>query len=94
MLAERVQNWVKPWIEQGLLQGREEGRQEGRQEGRLEGRQEGEALLLRRQLRRRFGDLPEWVEARLSDADEAQLGHWADRILDAPTLDAVFAEPV
>ncbi|TCO80508.1 hypothetical protein EV699_114155 [Plasticicumulans lactativorans] len=77
MLAERVQIWVKPWIEQGLLQGR----------------REGASLLLCTLLRRRFGDLPEWADARLNAADEAQLGHWADRVLDAPTLDAVFAAP-
>lgn len=75
MLAERVRIWAKPSVEQGLLQGR----------------REGASLLLCRLLHRRFGDLPEWVEARLNAADEVQLGHWADRILDAPTLDAVFA---
>lgn len=68
----------------------EEGRQEGRHEGRYEGRHEGEQILLQRMLTRRFGKMPEWAEARLQQASPEQLEQWADRLLDAPTLDAVF----
>lgn len=57
---------------------------------REEGRREGEALLLRRQLRQRFGELPEWVWPRLQRADSAQLEQWSERILSADNLEALF----
>jgi predicted transposase YdaD len=65
----------------------------GIEKGRQEGRQEGEAAVLKRQLTRRFGPLPEWVEPRLTQAGRAELEHWADRVLDAPTLTDVFTPP-
>ena len=61
-----------------------------RAEGRQEGRQEEAARLLRRQLTRRFGPLPAWVEAKLAQATTDTLELWADRILDAASLDEVF----
>ena len=62
----------------------------GREEGRKEGRKEGEAVLLRRQLLRRFGAVPAWAETRLQGATTEQLEAWGERILDATTLDEVF----
>jgi hypothetical protein len=78
MLAERV----KEWEAELLLQ--------GRQEGRREGRQEGELALLRRQLRKRFGELPPSVSARLEGAQAAQIESWGERLLDARRLSDVF----
>lgn len=78
-------------MEQGLEQGRQKGRQEGRLEGRLEGRQQGEAAVLLRQLRRRFGQLPDAVMTRIAHADLKLLETWSDRILEARSLDDVFA---
>ena len=63
-----------------------------RREGEAEGRREGEAEVLLRQLRLRFGALPEEVMARINAADAETLLHWSERILSASTLDAVFAE--
>ena len=54
--------------------------------------QQGEALLLRRQLNRRFGPLPEWAARRLTDAGPAQLERWGERVLEAATLEAVLAD--
>ncbi len=59
---------------------------------RAEGRREGEAEILLRQLRLRFGVLPEDVTARINTADAETLLRWSERILSASTLDAVFAE--
>ena len=56
------------------------------------GVREGEALLLLRQLTHRFGELPAEVEARVRAADDATLQRWGVRLLDANTLDAVFAD--
>ena len=71
---------------------RAEGEAEGRREGEAEGRREGEAEVLLRQLRVRFGVLPEDVTARLNTADAETLLRWSERVLSASTLDAVFAE--
>lgn len=59
-------------------------------EGRAEGRTEGQAHALTRLLARRFGPLPDTVRARVEAADPDTLDDWLDRVLDAPTLDAVF----
>ncbi|WPL24597.1 PD-(D/E)XK nuclease family transposase [Thiorhodovibrio frisius] len=55
-----------------------------------EGEHKGQAAMLRRQLTKRFGPLDESTQARLQHATQEQLEHWSDRILDAPTLSAVF----
>lgn len=59
---------------------------------RAEGRREGEAEVLLRLLRLRFGALPEDVTAHITSADAETLLRWSERILNASTLDAVFAE--
>ena len=66
--------------------------QRGRIEGKLEGRLEGEATLLTRQLVKRFGSLSDETRARLAQATVGQLELWADRVLDASSLAAVFDE--
>jgi hypothetical protein len=45
---------------------------------------------LRRQLHKRFGELPEEIELRLNNATLAQLEVWADRVLDARTVEEIF----
>ena len=94
MLAETVVEWTEQWKQEGLSQGRKEGLSEGRSEGLSQGlsqgRLEGEVTVLARQLARRFGPLDEQTNARLKSATLAQLETWADRILDAKTLQAVF----
>lgn len=61
-----------------------------REQGREEGFEAGMATLLERQLTRRFGPLGEDHRQRLLHASPDQLSCWAERLLDAPTLDAVF----
>jgi predicted transposase YdaD len=68
------------------------GREEGRTAGREEGRREGEAEMLLRLLRVRFGSLPTEVTARVTTAAPETLLHWSERVLSAPTLEAVFAD--
>ncbi len=62
----------------------------GIQKGIEQGISHGEARLLRRQLARRFGPLPDWVESRLTAANAAELEDWGERLLDASNLEAVF----
>ncbi len=59
------------------------GRAQGEKKGRLEGRQEEARAILSKQLRRRFGELPDWAVARLQGAEAEQLEAWAERIFDA-----------
>ncbi len=96
MLAERIEAWfeeaTRRGLQTGFQRGMTEGREEGREEGRVEGRHEGEVRLLAKQLSRRFGVLPEWVGERLAQASEDELQVWAEAVLDAPTLAAVFGE--
>lgn len=66
---------------------RREGRKEGHKEGRNEGRKEGQCELLIKQMRLRFGPLPEGALARIRNADQAQLDRWAERILTAQSRD-------
>ena len=78
--------------ERGMQLGMQQGMQQGKLEGKLEGKFEGEVALLTRQLTKRFGPLSDATRQRLDTATLAQLDTWADRILDADSLDAVFAE--
>jgi hypothetical protein len=65
--------------------------QKGRNEGRKQGLSEGVRKTLLRQLRARFGEVPDSTVARIQTADDPQLDLWADRVLIAATLDEVLA---
>ncbi len=58
--------------------------------GRQEGRQEEAAALLLRQLARRFGELPAWVDEKIANADLDSLETWSLHIFDARSLDELF----
>ena len=79
MLATRIKQWERELIEKG--------REEGIEKGVLT----GEAAILRRLLHLRFGPLPAWVDDKIGQVQRAQLEQWSERVLDAATLDAVFA---
>jgi hypothetical protein len=61
-------------------------------QGRQEGRQEGRQDVLRRQLQKRFGQIPAWVETRLTGLSAAGLDDLAVRILDASGLEELFPQ--
>ena len=50
------------------------------------GRQKETLVLLTKLIGRRFGVVPRWASDRLSQADLAQLEHWAETIFDARDL--------
>ena len=77
---------AEQWIQQGIQQGIHQGIQQGIQQGISQ----GEMLALKRQLERRFGALPAWVEEKLTTANQASLESWADRVLEATSLEDVF----
>jgi hypothetical protein len=90
MLAEHIDEWTEQWKREGMLAGLQEGEAKGRMEGRVEGR----SAVLSRQLAKRFGPaaLDSEVRERLRTAGSEQLDLWAERILDAGSIDEVFAE--
>lgn len=66
----------------------------GRREGFLEGLQEGRQAVLQRLLGKRFGidALDMRLQERLRTATPEQLYLWAERILEAATVEDVFAD--
>ena len=81
-LAERFDEWAKEYEQKGI--------EKGIEKGIAKGIAKGEALLLQRQLVRRFGALPNEVVNQIATATTRQLENWGDRVLDAATLDDVF----
>ena len=75
---------IADWLE-------ERGHTAGLQQGLQTGLQQGQRNLLLRLLARRFGELPAPVVARVEAADETMLTHWAELLLTADNLGAVFA---
>ena len=64
----------------------------GKQEGRQEGRQENAASMLLRQLEYRFGEIPDNHRKKIAKADLPTLEKWCLRVLDAKSLEEVFAD--
>ncbi len=75
--------------DEGMQQGIERGIEQGIERGRVE----GERAVVERQLLRRFGALPRSASERLVGASMADLKRWADRVLEATSLDDVFDRP-
>ncbi len=78
MLAERVTEWTQKW----------------KMEGEAKGRMEGRNAILSRLLSKRFGQniFDIRMQERLRNATPEELDRWAERILDAKTLEEVFNE--
>lgn len=72
----------------------QKGLMEGKLEGRLEGSLEGRQSVLQRLLAKRFGDsiLDIRLQERLRSATQEELDTWAERILDAATIDDIFTD--
>lgn len=67
-----------------------EGLQAGEQKGRQEGRQEGGCVILRDQIQAKFGQVPDWVQAHLAQADVQALRQWSINMLSAERIESVF----
>jgi predicted transposase/invertase (TIGR01784 family) len=90
---EKGRKDMEAYRETGRREGLREGLREGEQKGRTEGRTEGRSAILLRQLARRFGPdaLDSDVQERLRTASPEQLDLWAERILDAGSIDEIFS---
>ena len=71
------------WLEQGI----EKGIQQGIQQGVVLGRQEGRLELVRRQLEKRFGPLPDAARQKLESLTAEQIDDIGLAMLDASTLE-------
>ena len=87
-LAKSFDAWAQQHEQKGLEQGIEKGIEKGIERGIAQ----GEAMLLQRQLARRFGPLPAEVTAQIAGASARELELWGDRVLDASSLDDVFRD--
>ncbi|MEO5332104.1 MAG: DUF4351 domain-containing protein, partial [Magnetococcus sp. YQC-5] len=72
--------------------GFQDGEQKGRQDGEQKGRKEGEAEMLLKQMRRKFGQTPDWVTEKVKTASLDLLGTWGENVLFANSVDEVFAD--
>ena len=84
MFAKHSDGWFKD--------AERKGRAEGLAEGLAAGGHQQLTTTVQRLLTRRFGELPPAVLQRLAQADFGQLEIWAERLLDAPTLEQVFED--
>ncbi len=66
------------------------GIEKGIREGMQKGLQQGEMTIIRRQLSRRFGQIPEWADKRLEQASSDELIILADRIITAGSIEEIF----
>ena len=64
--------------------------QQGMQQGMQKGVQQGEALVLVRQLKIKFGELPEERRLQIESADTQTLLEWSERVLTAKSLEEVL----
>ena len=78
MITNRFEEWKERQRLVGVRQGVEQGRLDG------------ERALVLRLIQRRFGEVPPSVHKRLQSAAQHQLETWADRVLDADSLDDIF----
>jgi len=62
----------------------------GEDRGEERGILKGEVKILKRQMSRQYGPLPGWAEERLAKASVDDLERWADRVLDAASIEEVF----
>jgi hypothetical protein len=63
---------------------------EAEQKGRREGRQEGELTVLRRQIEKRFGPLPDWAGEKLAALPVSALEDLSERVLDAKSVEELL----
>ena len=74
----------------GLQKGLQQGLEQGLQKGLVQGSHTGIAGVLYAMLQQKFGELPDWVNQRLQQADTVVLQQWALRFVNAESLQDVF----
>ena len=85
----RTDRFLGPYYRRGFAAGKAEGLAEGKAEGKDEGTRE----IVRRQLTRKFGALPKWVNERLATCPVKRLDAVAERLVVCTSLDQLFRRP-
>ncbi|KOR31615.1 hypothetical protein TI05_12445 [Achromatium sp. WMS3] len=68
------------------------GEMRGISKGKAEGKAEGAALMLKKQILRKFKTLPKWAEQKIDKANSKQLENWAENIFDAKILKQLLSD--
>ena len=87
-----VSSFERYAIQKGMDIGKQLGIEQGMEQGMEQGLLQGERAVLLRLITKRFGTLPPQFEQRLMQANQTQLECWADRVLEARSVDTVFAD--
>lgn len=90
--GNQIMSTLERYYNNGVAAGKAEGLAEGKAEGKAEGERKGLTSAITLVLTKRFGPLSESQIARLRTAEPSQLDRWADRILDATSIDAAMAD--
>jgi hypothetical protein len=85
-IVRKFATWADFLEDRGMKRGLEQGREEARDEilGKLR-------AVFKRQLVRRFGDVPDSIGIRIDQAAEADIERWMERVVDAGSVDAVLS---
>ena len=86
MLATLGEYWKQQWKAEGLAEGKAEGLAEGKAEGKAIARAE----MLIYWIEKRFGPQSADFHDRILAADAALVEAWLYRVMEAPSLDALF----
>lgn len=81
-----IPSWERFATEIGL----EKGLKQGIEQGMQQGMQKGEGLVLITLLQRKFGEVDDYYQNRIAEADPDTLLAWAANILDAKKIADVF----
>ena len=90
MVDSLLEAGVSEGVREVAMSLRQKWQDEGRAEGQAEGERRGRAELVLKLLQLRFGELAADVRARVEAASIEDLDLWAERVLTAAELDAVF----
>lgn len=91
-LSQKLRGEVMTIAQQIEQRGMQQGMQQGMRQGIQQGLLEGELTMLINLLNRKFGRIPVQYKSRLQKADSIMLLQWAERIIEAKTIQEIFQE--
>ncbi|MFM7438198.1 MAG: DUF4351 domain-containing protein, partial [Snowella sp.] len=86
MTVLRESPWYQEILKEGLERGEKQGLEQGLERGLQQGLQQGEAILILRQLDRRFGAIEFSLKQKIQNLSTAQLELLGESLLDFSEL--------